>query len=143
MEVFMQSFRQTLVDMPPEEFSANIDAVVQTLTEKKKNLSEEAYAHWRFIAEDTFDFHRLKTIAGMVKTVSKEDVLKLYDKFILTGSPVRRKLSIQIFGNGHLEKMNSAVPEGVKLVSSIDDFSRHVPLYPLPQDVDITQAMRL
>lgn len=143
MEVFVQGFRQTIVDMPTEEFATNIEAVVQALTEKKKNLSEEAYSHWRFITEETFDFHRLKTIAGIVKTVSKEDVLKLYDRYILAGSPDRRKLSVQVFGSEHLEKMSAPAPEGVNLVPSIDDFSRHVPLYPLPQTVVITEAMRL
>ena len=143
METFVQKFRQSIVDMPAEEFATNIESVVQTLTEKKKNLPEEAYAHWRFISDETYDFHRLKTIAGIVQNVSKEDVLSLYDRFILAGAPDRRKLSVQVFGNEHLEKMNDPIPQGVSLASSADDFVRHAPLYPLPPNVAITEPIRM
>eukprot|EP00977_Amphora_coffeiformis_P011971 scaffold2919_cov161-Amphora_coffeaeformis.AAC.8 len=62
---------------------------------------------------------------------------------MLAGSPDRRKLSVQAFGSGHLDLIDKPLPEGVRLVTSVDDFVRHVHLYPLPPRVDITDAMRM
>ena len=49
----------------------------------------------------TYDFERLKTISEIVKTLSKDDVLRFYDRFLLAGSPDRRKLTVQVFGSEH------------------------------------------
>jgi len=143
IEIFVQSFRKSLVVMPAEEFATNIEAVVQILTEKKKNLPEEAYSHWQYISNETYEFDRTKRIAEIVKTVTKEDVLRLFDRFMLAGSPDRRKLSIQAFGREHLDLMDQPVSESVCRVTSIDDFVRHVPLYPLSPSVKITDSMRM
>ena len=143
IEVFVQNFRKSLVAMPAEEFATNIEAVVQILTEKKKNLPEESYNHWLYISNDTFEFDRTKKIAEIAKTVTKEDVLRLFDRFMLAGSPDRRKLSVQTFGSGHLDLIDKPVPEGVHRVTGIDDFVRHVHLYPLSPRVEITDAMRM
>ena len=143
MEVFVQNFRQSLVAMPEDEFNTNLEAVVQILTEKKKNLPEEAYAHWQYISNETYEFDRMKVIANIVKTLQKVDILRFYDRYLLAGSPDRRKLTVQVFGSEHLERMQDPVPDGVRLVENIDDFVRHVPLYPLPPSVEITQSMRI
>lgn len=143
IEVFVQNLRPLLVAMPDEEFASNIEAVVQILTEKKKNLPEESYGHWQHISNETYDFHRMKNIAEIVKTVTKEDVLRLFDRFMLAGSPDRRKLTVQAFGSEHLDVMDKPVPDGVRHVTGIDDFVRHVPLFPLPPPVEITDAMRM
>ena len=143
MEVFVQNFRSSLVNMPAEEFATNLQAVVQILTEQKKNLPEEAYAHWRFITDETFEFDRLKTISEIVKTLTKEDILRFYDRFLLPSSPERRKLTVQVFGNAHLERMSEPIPEGVRVVDTIDNFVRQVALYPLPPSVPITEGRRM
>eukprot|EP00977_Amphora_coffeiformis_P025593 scaffold20621_cov156-Amphora_coffeaeformis.AAC.1 len=111
IEVFVQNFRQSLTAMPAEEFATNVEAVFQILTEKKKNLPEEAYYHWQYISNDTFEFDRTKKIAQLVKTVTKEDVLRLFDRFMLAGTPDRRKLSVQAFGSGHLDLIDKPLPE--------------------------------
>jgi hypothetical protein len=130
MEVFVQAFRQTIVEMPDEEFATNIEAVVQALTQKNKNLSEESHAHWRYISDETYDFRRLKAIAGLVKNVSKDDVVGLYDRFLLAGSVERRKLSVQVFGSEHATKMEDPVADGVRLVADADEYVRRAPLHP-------------
>ena len=143
MEIFIQNFRQSLVAMPAEEFETNLQAVVQVLTEKKKNLNSEAYGHWQYISYETYEFDRFKKIAEIVKTVSKEDVLRFYDRFVLAGSPERRKLTVQVFGSQHLERLSDPVPDSVRLVDNIDSFIRQVPMYPVPESVEITEALRM
>lgn len=143
IESFVASFRKMIMDMPEEEFASNIEAVVQVLTEKKKNLVEEAYGHWQHIANGDLQFDRLKKIAHFVNGVTKEDVLRLYDRFLLAGSPLRRKLSVQVFGSQHLERMNDPVPEGVNRIDDVDAFARNVSLYPLAETVVITDDMRM
>lgn len=143
IEAFVGNFRKKIVEMSAEEFASNIEAVVQTLTEKKKNLVDEAYGHWHYISNETYEFDRLKKIAKVVATVSKEDVLRLYDRYLLAGSPHRRKLSIQVFGSQHVDRMNDPVPDGVQRVDDVDEFARTASLYCMAKKVMITDSMRM
>jgi insulysin len=141
IEVFVNGFRKTLVEMSAEDFTNNIEAVVQMLTEKKKNLGEEAYGHWQYISHDSLQFDRMKKIAEKVKTTTKEDVLRLFDRYLLAGSPNRRKLTVQTFGSQHLDRMQDPVPSHVRQIDKVDDFVRTVSFLPLPKAAPITDAM--
>lgn len=107
IEAFLVKMRSLLVDLSREEFETNVEAVRRGLTEKDKNLGEESTKYWNVIANETYRFRRLEEIAAKAEGLTKEDVLRLFDKHLLAKSPFRRKLSVQVFGKNHADLLNS------------------------------------
>lgn len=135
IEAFLPLFRNLIVDMTAEEFEKNSLAVRQGLVEKPKNLGEESSRHWDVISNKTYHFNRLKDLAELVKEVTREEVLQLLDKYILP-SPVRRKLSVRVYGASNREK----VPDH-NVVKEPKAFGRCQALFPLHHEVDISTMM--
>jgi insulysin len=139
IEVFLLGFRTKLVEMTAEDFEANVDSVCQNLTQKDKNLGEESSKYWQVITNRTYHFCRLADIAAQARTVSKTEVLRLFDRYILRGSPNRKKLSVQIFGNNHLERLNEET-DAVKITDPIE-FGQGQSLFPVPSSVSVEKFM--
>jgi len=141
IENFLEGFRSKMVLMSEEDFQGNIDAVVQNFEEKDKNLAEESSVYWSQIANNTYQFKRRALLAAELKNLSIHQVLQFYDKFIAKDAPHRRKLSIHVFAEQHLEKYNDPVEDGITLLKPEDvvEFKRSMPLYALPKKVDVEQ----
>jgi insulysin len=137
IEIFLDNFRDKVVAMPDEDFKDNIAAVCQTLLEKKKNLIEESSGYWSVISNQTYRFRRLQEIAEQAQTVSKTDVLCLFDRYVLRTSPHRRRLSVQVFGCNHRDRIHVNKEKdhaNGKKILWIDDpveFARGQPLCPV------------
>jgi len=103
IEKFLVLFRTNiLVRMSQEEFQANVDAVCDSMLERNKNLSEESSKHWSVITNRTYHFRRLQDIAKAARTLTKMDIMRFFDRYVLAGNlSHRRKLSVQIFGTAH------------------------------------------
>lgn len=140
IEVFLESFRTKLVNMTDEDFASNVDSVCQNLTQKDKNLSEESGKYWHVITNRSYRFRRLEDISEQARTLNKLDVLRLFDRYVLKGSPNRQKLSVQIFGSGHSEKMNGATDD--ILIKSPTEFGRGQSLFPVQTEVSIEHFMK-
>ena len=130
IESFLIQFRALLVTMTEEDFQTNVVSVCENLRERNKNLSEESSKHWHAITNQHYNFRRLEQIANEVQQLQKTDVLSILDKFMLTGSPYRRKLSVQVFGKNHLEKMEQPVSEECQLVLDPREFNKSMSLFP-------------
>jgi insulysin len=117
IEAFLEAFRTKLVALSSNEFQENVESVYQNLTEKSKNLGEESTKYWNACLSQDYNFLRLNEIADHCKALTKIDILRFFDRYILASSPFRRKLSVQVFGKECAEKMVTA-PTDLRLVIS-------------------------
>ena len=78
-------------------------------------------------------------IADNLETVSKVETLRFFDKYIAKESLYRRKLSVQVFANQHMENYENPVVDGVSLIfpDKVGEFKQSMPLFPLPDTVDV------
>mmetsp|Transcript_41918 Transcript_41918/g.100697 ORF Transcript_41918/g.100697 Transcript_41918/m.100697 type:complete len:1075 (+) Transcript_41918:137-3361(+) len=162
IEHFLSGFRKRLVDMSDEEFQTNIDSLVVSFLEKNKNLGEESSRYWHVILNKTYQFQRLKIIASHVKELSKERVIRFFDRYIAPGAPHRQKLCVTVVAKQHEEALGlgdaaatndgtsktkneateeeqeeQADPSPVILISDPNEFKRSMTLFPMPPKVDI------
>jgi insulysin len=143
IESFLNVFRsKVMVEMTDEDFQANVDSFCDSILEKDKNLGEESSKYWNVINNQTYQFRRLHQIAQAARCLTKLDILRFFDHFVLAKSPYRRKLSIQLFGTAsepkRLELLNSTagaedVAADPLLIQCPDEFVRLQALFPAQQ----------
>jgi hypothetical protein len=109
-----------------DDFESNVDSVCQNLLQQDKSLGEESSRYWQAISNRTYKFSRLADIAAQVRTTSQLDILRLYDRYVLRGSPNRQMLSVQVFGNNYLERPGRVWSRPVALSRADHSFSRNV-----------------
>lgn len=85
----------------------------------------------------TYIFKKYQMIASHVGELSKETVLRFFDRYLARAASHRQKLCVQVFCKNHRGRMGEAVPDGVVLVSDPLEFKRGMPLFPLPETVDV------
>ena len=139
IEVFLINLRTKLMCMSEEDFQSNVNALIQSFEEKNKNIGEESNKYWNAICSKHYLFKRLEVIAGELKTATKIEVLRFYDKFIVRDGPERRKLSVQVFAKQHMENYSNAVTDGVGLIfpENVDEFKNSQALFPLAKAVNL------
>jgi len=136
VEAFLGRLRSKIVAMNQGEFQKNIVAVCQSLREKNKNIGEETSKYWHALTNKSYDFKRLDLIADEVEKVEKNEVLQFFDKFIAVDGPRRKKLSVQVFAEQHMEKFDDPVSD-VILLKNVEDL-RSADLYGLPKTVELS-----
>eukprot|EP00640_Fibrocapsa_japonica_P000489 CAMPEP_0113948168 /NCGR_PEP_ID=MMETSP1339-20121228/68882_1 /TAXON_ID=94617 /ORGANISM="Fibrocapsa japonica" /LENGTH=1055 /DNA_ID=CAMNT_0000955109 /DNA_START=417 /DNA_END=3580 /DNA_ORIENTATION=+ /assembly_acc=CAM_ASM_000762 len=96
IENWLQMFRQQLVDMSPEEFSSNVNAVVLQKLEKDTRLNEETGRHWAEISTRKYNFERWPKEARVTSALTQAQLVAFVDRHFTLGSPDRRKLAVHI-----------------------------------------------
>ena len=92
---------QALASLTPEAFAANVQAVVDTVLEKDKNLNQETARYWDEISSRSYLFDRNVQEAAMVASLTSGDILEFHDlNFSMRGAG-RRKVSTWVYGNQH------------------------------------------
>ena len=126
-------------------FSFLVD-LINTWELQSKNLGEESSRYWHVIMNQSYQFTRLQDIAQHVKTLTKDRVLRFFDKYVALNAPCRHKLCVHVFAKQHQERMGQkAKLEGVDadnvvIVNSPVEFKRSMPLFPLAKQVDVSVA---
>ena len=91
-----------LAEMTPEDLQQNIDAVVENLIEKPKNLDDEARRHIKEIRSGAYLFNRKNLLAKILKNdkhlIKLSDLLLFYDHFVVDYSQ-RKKFSSRFTGS--------------------------------------------
>ena len=138
IEAFLVRLRSKIMEMTEEEFQSNIQSLRQIFMEKNKNMGEESNKYWNAICNNHYLFKRIQLIATHLKSISKIQVLRFFDRYFVKDAPNRRKLSMQVFAKQHLERYQVAVAEGVTLIfpEDIDEFQQSRTLFPLAPKVD-------
>ena len=143
IESFLVQYRQQLAAMAPEEYQAYVQAVIEKLVEKPKNLNEETEAYWHEIKSAMFWFPRRHVLAKVLRSEAfstSAHVLEFFDRFIAatastssSSSSSRIKFSSQFYGKScRYVKAQSVQPQQVVVVHDPSLFKRSMPLDPVP-----------
>ena len=77
IEMFLDLLRESIVEMPEKEYSANIASLVLSLSETPKFLGKESWRYWSHIDSGFYDFTRrnapssINTDPNQEKRISK------------------------------------------------------------------------
>jgi len=99
IEQFLTDFRATLVDMSNETFFEHVVGLAKDKLQSFNSLEEESGSLWSEIIENRYDFEVHRNEAEELKKVTKEDILKAFDKWLSPESKNRRKLDVHAIGS--------------------------------------------
>jgi len=106
IEAFLGSFLEQLRAMPDEEFASRRSGLIVKKREKAKNLGEEAGGYWIHIRSGYYDFLQDKIDAVGLETVTKAQVVEMYENYLLQTGPFRRTLAVHMISR----KLEVALP---------------------------------
>ncbi|KAG5637127.1 hypothetical protein H0H81_005656 [Sphagnurus paluster] len=96
VEAFLDGMKASIEKMTEEEFAEQKNGLEKKWTEKEKNLADETSRFISHINTGQWDFLRKENDARLLKTVTKDDVLKLFLSHVHPSSATRCKLSVQM-----------------------------------------------
>lgn len=82
--------RPLIANLSKEGFQKYVDAVIDLLLERYKNLNDEAESYWRHCNDGSYDFKRNQSVARAVSKISQSEVLEAFDKFVVNPKTRRR-----------------------------------------------------
>lgn len=132
VEAFLKKFESELYEMTNEEFEKNVNALIDVKLEKHKNLREESGFYWREIYDGTLKFDRRESEVAALRQLTKQELIDFFNDYIKVGAPLRKSLSIGVYGNPHCSEYTADKNEPVPYSVVIDDivsFRRSQPLY--------------
>lgn len=140
-------------------FAVNVQAVVDLILEKDKNLNQETGRYWEEILCRAYCFDRDAKEAAVVSTLTPQDLLGFYDRYFAPNGHGRRKIAAWVHGNQYpidgSGKNRSSAGEGesgdgavvsaeggdvqarsgrvreVVIIEDYNEFKRSMPLLPL------------
>lgn len=105
IDAFLANFAGTLQDMSDEEFEGHKRSVINRRLEKLKNLGAETNRFWTHIGSEYFDFVQHEVDAATVRSLTREDMLEFYRRYIDPASESRAKVGVHL---------NAQTPNGKK-----------------------------
>nr|GLL36596.1 insulin-degrading enzyme-like 1, peroxisomal [Ipomoea trifida] len=133
VEEFLKMFESKLYEMSDDEFKSNVTALIDMKLEKHKNLREESRFYWREIFDGTLKFDRREHEVEALKKLTKKDLIEFFDEHIKAGAPLKKSLSVQVYGSSHSAEckahQNEPVEQHVVRVEDIFSFRRSHELY--------------
>jgi len=94
VDAFLDGMKAVIGEMKEEEFEEQKHGLERKLTEKVKTVGEETNIFWTHIDSGYFDFLRRQQDAETLKSITKDDIIKLFLSHIHPSSPTRSKLSV-------------------------------------------------
>ncbi|XP_067025867.1 nardilysin-like [Acropora muricata] len=107
IDAFLEEFGAKLSSMTEEDFSSQVDSLIELKEHKDLILAEEADRNWTEIRDQTYLFDRKKREVESLRKLSKEDI---YQWFVshFKGGKNYKKLSVQVVGSGQFESQTCA-----------------------------------
>ena len=143
IEAFLTHFKENiLLTMKDETFKSNIQACILTRTKKDVSLYAQSGRFWKEIEDNTYKFNRKFLTADVLSTITKDDVISLFDNYMVDGTEnqntQKSKMSTHIVGKDKSSEddplFEEQVTNGAVLVgndtTSMDLFKRSRGLYP-------------
>lgn len=114
-----------------EHFKANQMAIIELLTEKSKNLSEETGRMWDEVSRNRYTFDYSDKLARFIRYITLEHLRTFYDNYISKSADRRCKLAVQHFSKGTkfpmtVPKSNSATQ--TVIIEDVASFKNAMPL---------------
>ncbi|XP_015759352.1 PREDICTED: nardilysin-like [Acropora digitifera] len=103
IDAFLEEFGAKLSSMTEEDFSSQVDSLIELKEHKDLTLAEEADRNWTEIRDQTYLFDKVESL----RKLSKEDI---YQWFVshFKGGKGYKKLSVQVIGSGQFESQTCA-----------------------------------
>uniref|UniRef100_A0A8R1HQ00 Insulin-degrading enzyme n=1 Tax=Caenorhabditis japonica TaxID=281687 RepID=A0A8R1HQ00_CAEJA len=140
IEAFLESVHKEIVDMPQDEFDKQIAGMISRLEEKPKTLSGRFRRFWNEIECRQYNFARREDEVKVLKTIKKDDVLKIWKQKIAKGAEERRKLAVFVHGKNEgksvvdeIIKKNITDGKKEQEVQYTDQLRQFLPLYGRPK----------
>ncbi|KAF9265707.1 hypothetical protein L218DRAFT_957335 [Marasmius fiardii PR-910] len=96
VEAFLEGVKTMLEEMSDAEFGEHTEGLRRKWTEEWKNLNEESASYYSYINSGSLDFYRRDNDAVAIQSVTKDEVLDCFMKYVHPSSPVRAKLSVHM-----------------------------------------------
>jgi len=126
-----------LSSLSDEAWKNHIDALVVAKLEKDKTLVDESGRHWKDIINHAYRFDRAEKEVEILGTVTREEVLSFYKKYIAPDAPKRRYLSSHIFtaaSEAQFKELENheELSRGFQEIKDYAEFVRTQKPYPFP-----------
>jgi len=102
IELFLKRFREDdLENLTEADLRVYIDSLITLKLEKDKRLTQQTNRWWSEIEDRRYQYDRPEREVEALRTVTKVDLLELFDNHISQNAPYRRKFSSQVYGKQH------------------------------------------
>lgn len=119
----IENFRQELISTIEQMSDDDFDAIKVSMAKNKLNednkLSEEVQRNWAEITTDEYEFDRVHKEVEYLSTITKVQLLDFYRTHCDVEN--ERKLSVQVIGNSHDDKIDPSSDDS-DLVDEQGDF---------------------
>jgi len=138
IETFLQKMEVYIADMSEKEFETHREALIQSKLEQPKMMGSLSIRWWGEIMSNQYNFGRHLVAVEYLRSITKEQLLDHYKKFISPSSATRAKLSIRVTGTEPKPAENPpaatalAVTESTEIVDA-NAFKQRMELFPLAQ----------
>lgn len=138
IEAFLQQYRQEVLGkMDVATLQTFIQAEIESLLEKPKNLDQETRWFAAEMTKGTYLFdrsQRLATLLRLEELYNVEKMREVFDQFFGVTSAKRTSFSSQLFGKNRSVPGNAEalkLGDNVVIVEDIMEFKRQLPLLPI------------
>ncbi|XP_045108140.1 insulin-degrading enzyme-like isoform X1 [Portunus trituberculatus] len=146
IEAFLHKMGDNLEKLPEEDFVRHREALASRRLERPKKLSHLTGNWWAEITSNQYNFDRDALEVAHLRTLTKDDVIDFYKRFVNSTASQRKKLCVQVIsmasgGAGHPDTVNRTEPDdGLSLppplrepevITDIPEFKQGLALYPL------------
>ncbi|GLT29354.1 hypothetical protein SLA2020_042260 [Shorea laevis] len=101
VQAFLKMFETELYKMTHDEFTNNVNALIDVKLEKHKNLRGESRFYWREITDGTLKFDRIEAEVAALRQLTQLELIDFFNEYIKVGAPQKRTLSVHVVGKGH------------------------------------------
>jgi nardilysin len=96
IELFLSDFRKTLADMSQAEFMEHLASLAKQKLDMFNSLSEETSHLWSEIRDGRYMWQVEREEVMFLKTITKEQALDAYDRWLSAGNSDRRRMAIHV-----------------------------------------------
>ncbi|XP_065653291.1 insulin-degrading enzyme-like isoform X1 [Hydra vulgaris] len=129
--IFLNDFEETILNMDALVFSDYVQSLIEKKLEKPKRLDQEALQYLSEIKTKQYHFKRGEVEAKALQSLTKEDVLFFYKKYICPSSNARKSLTIAILGKDAQSLLEDTEKKDWMIVDDVLRFKSGLGLYPL------------
>lgn len=132
IEQFLKDVRKdVLEEMAEEKFQDYVNALIAKKSEPDRSISRQTNRFWREIERGFLQFDRKEKEIEALKSVTKQQVVQLFDEALADGGSRCRRVVCQIYGNQHPFEKRKELNEGIWDVNNPLDFRRRCSLFPV------------
>jgi insulysin len=96
-DLFISQFHSVLEQLEEREFQEHVNGLRTMIEEKDKQLKEETIRYWKEIIHQQYLFNRAEQKVQALNTLTKNDILKFYETYVLPSGEHCRRMIIMYF----------------------------------------------